>query len=265
MPTKAILLPRSCSPQGASPRCNLPAGPKGITIYAIGDIHGRLDLLDTIHGEIDAELANFGRRRAVEIYLGDYIDRGPNSAGVLSRLIGRSRAAYTIFLRGNHEQLLMDFLAGAPCLEDWKEVGAVPCLRSYGLAPELLSSDATQTQVREALASCLPAEHSQFLSDTAPYCETGHYLFVHAGVRPGIKLENQTRDDILGIRDDFLDFVGDHGRIVVHGHTPVLSPDFRLNRINIDTGAYATNCLTCLRIGEDGPRILHSTGRATVL
>jgi serine/threonine protein phosphatase 1 len=247
----------------SSQRCELPAAPKGVTIYAIGDIHGRLDLLDTIHGEIEADRANSCRGRTAEIYLGDYIDRGPDSAGVISRLIVRSREVYAIFLRGNHEQMLLDFLAGEPCLEMWKGLGAIPCLLSYGLTPDLLSA-APQAQVRQTLASLLPAEHRQFLSDTAPYCETDCYLFVHAGVRPGIKLEKQSPDDLLGIRGAFLDFIGDHGRIVVHGHTPVLTPDFRPNRINIDTGAYARNCLTCLRIGEDGPRVLHSTGQVAI-
>src|SRR5262245_37259948 len=108
---------RTSSARDALPRYELPAGPKGITIYAIGDIHGRLDLLDTIHGEIDADRANSGQIRTAEIYLGDYIDRGPDSAGVISRLIARSRGVYTIFLRVNHEQMLLDFLAGNPCLE----------------------------------------------------------------------------------------------------------------------------------------------------
>ena len=250
---------RTPGSQGPLPQCDLPAAPEGVTIYAIGDIHGRLDLLDAVHAAIDADRTNSCQRSTAEIYLGDYIDRGPDSAGVVSRLIARSREVYTIFLRGNHEQMFLDFLAGETCLEMWKGLGGIPCLLSYGLAPDLLSPEAPQAQVRQTLASLLPAEHSQFFLDTAPYCETDCYLFVHAGVRPGIKLENQTRDDMLGIRSAFLDFLGDHGRIVVHGHTPVLAPDFRPNRINIDTGAYATNCLTCLRIGKDGPRILHST------
>jgi serine/threonine protein phosphatase 1 len=112
--------------------------------------------------------------------------------------------------------------------------------------------------VRGEIVSRLPEDHYQFLTNTAAYCETERYLFVHAGVRPGIKLESQAREDILGIRDAFLDFDGDYGWIVVHGHTPVLAPDFRSNRINIDTGAYVTNHLTCIRIGENGPHVLNS-------
>jgi serine/threonine protein phosphatase 1 len=257
------MLPQGRSPdcRGTQSSCQLPPAPKGVTIYAIGDIHGRLDLLEMVHREIDADKASSHPRRAAEIYLGDYIDRGPDAAGVISRLIDRSRDVYAIFLRGNHEQMLLDFLAGEPCFEMWKAVGAVPSLLSYGLEPSLLCHEGPHDKVRRALASQLPVEHQQFLSNTAPYCETGRYLFVHAGVRPGTKVEDQARDDLLGIRDAFLDFDGDHGSIVVHGHTPVMAPDFRPNRINIDTGAYATNCLTCLRIGEEGPRVLYCTGR----
>lgn len=233
----------------------LPAGPKGVTIYAVGDIHGRLDLLDSIHREINTDKIHCRHRRVAEIYLGDYIDRGPQSAGVISRLIARSRETYTIFMRGNHEQLLLDFLSGLPCFEAWKAVGAIPTLLSYGLSPEFLE-EASDARIRRALGSSVPDEHREFILQTAPYCQTGRYLFVHAGLRPGIRLEEQTRDDLLGIRRDFLEFAGDYGWIVVHGHTPVRDPDFRSNRINIDTGAYTTNRLTCLKIGEDGPRVL---------
>jgi serine/threonine protein phosphatase 1 len=187
----------------------------------VGDIHGRLDLLDSIHREINTDKNHCRHRRVAEIYLGDYIDRGPQSAGVISRLIARSRQTYTIFMRGNHEQLLLDFLSGLPSFEAWKAVGAIPTLLSYGLSPEFLE-EASDARIRRALGSSVPDEHREFILQTAPYCQTGRYLFVHAG----------------------------------HGHTPVRDPDFRSNRINIDTGAYTTNRLTCLKIGEDGPRVL---------
>ena len=153
---------------------------------------------------------------------------------------------------------MLDFLWGRDCLNLWKAVGAVPSLLSYGLPAKLLSGEATQEQVRAALAWSLPGEHIDFLLHTGRYCKVEPYLMVHAGIRPGVRLEDQQAADLFGIRGDFLDYEGDLGCIVVHGHTPVMEPDFRYNRINIDTGAFVTNRLTCLRIGEDGARVLCS-------
>ncbi len=233
-----------------------PPAPRGTTIYVVGDIHGRLDLLKQVHHEIDLDKARSKPRQPVEVYLGDYIDRGPDSAGVVSLLLGRALDARMIFLRGNHEQLLLDFLEGADCLEEWRDVGAVPSLLSYGVPAALLSRDAPGKDVRRALAERVPSEHVRFYAETGTYVDAAPYLLVHAGIRPGIKLQRQALGDLLGIRGEFLEFEGDFGRIVVHGHTPVLQPDLRPNRINIDTGAFATNRLTCLKIDEKGPRVL---------
>jgi serine/threonine protein phosphatase 1 len=225
-------------------------------MYVIGDIHGRLDLLKNVQRSIDADKRKAGTNQTVEIYLGDYIDRGPQSSEVLSALIGRATSTYAVFLRGNHEQLLLDFLEGQDLLDQWKTIGAVPTLLSYGLEPKLLASDTPEERVRGALAQRFPPEHFNFLADTGSYCAVDAYLMVHAGIRPGVRLEDQRATDLFGIRNDFLDYEGDLGPIVVHGHTPLKEPDFRPNRINIDTGAFATNRLTCLKIGEDGPSVL---------
>ena len=233
-----------------------PPAPDGRTVYVIGDIHGRLDLLKQIHSSIDEDKLSSGTAQTVEIYLGDYVDRGPQVADVISALIRRANDTYAVFLRGNHEQLMLDFLEGRDCLNQWKAVGAVPSLLSYGLPAKLLSGEATPEQVRTALAWSLPQEHIDFLLHTGWYCAVEPYLMVHAGIRPGVRLEDQQAADLFGIRGDFLDYEGDLGWIVVHGHTPVTEPEFRYNRINIDTGAFATNRLTCLRIGEDGARVL---------
>jgi serine/threonine protein phosphatase 1 len=235
-----------------------PPGPKGIAIYVIGDIHGRLDLLKKVHHQIDQDKGVSKPRQPVEVYLGDYIDRGPESAGVVSHLLARALDARMIFLRGNHEQFLMDFLEGADCLDEWKDVGAVPSLLSYGVPPALLSRDARQREVRRALADRVPPDHARFYAETETYLDAAPYLLVHAGIRPGTKLQQQALGDLLGIRGEFLEFDGDFGRIVVHGHTPVLQPDLQANRINIDTGAFATNKLTCLKIDEKGARVLSS-------
>jgi Calcineurin-like phosphoesterase len=237
-------------------KVSYPPAPEGRTIFAVGDIHGRLDLLEKVQRQIDEDKGKLGPTRAVEVYLGDYIDRGPDSAGVISNLIRRGRRTEAIFLRGNHEQALLDFIEGEHCLEEWRTFGGIPTLLSYQLDPGLLSRDVPEDKVRAALNASLPGEHRQFYADTGRYCDAAPYLFVHAGIRPDVKLEDQSLMDLLTIRATFLDFRGDFGRIVVHGHTPVAEPDMRPNRINVDTGAFATNHLTCVKIDERGAHVL---------
>jgi serine/threonine protein phosphatase 1 len=243
--------PRALHEPGGS----YPPAPEGLVIYAIGDIHGRADLLDRIHGLIDGDDAAGKARRKVEVYLGDYIDRGPEPATVISRLIHRAGRTHAVFLRGNHEQFLLDFLDGVDCWAEWRAVGCITSCLSYGMEPDLLALNAPTEAVRRALAQNLPHDHLRFYADTGSYCCIGPYLFVHAGVRPGIAVEAQAPADLLNIRRSFLEFEGDLGYVVIHGHTPVDTPDLRKNRINIDTGAFATNRLTCLRIDCNGVRI----------
>jgi serine/threonine protein phosphatase 1 len=233
-----------------------PPSPEGSTIYAIGDIHGRADLLDQIHRLIDADTTTSKAAQKVEIYLGDYIDRGADSAAVVSRLINRAGQTSAIFLRGNHEQLLLDFLDGKDCWPEWKTIGGATFCLSYGIRPDLLDRYVPSDEIRQALFEALPADHLRFYADTGSYCSAGAYLFVHAGIRPGIRLKDQLSKDLMGIRGSFLKYRGDFGYIVVHGHTTVKAPDLRENRINIDTGAFATNRLTCLRIDCDGISVL---------
>lgn len=192
----------------------------------------------------------------LEIYLGDYIDRGDDSRAVVELLIERSQTTKTVFLRGNHEQFLLDFLAGTLDFSIWKRVGAFSTLRSYNIQVGQFGFSTSQNVLRSALEKALAPKHGQFYSDTVPYYVAGPYLFVHAGVRPGILLEQQHPADLMGIRRQFLQFEGSFGHVVVHGHTPVQAPEFKRNRINADTGAYSTGRLTCLRIGPDGPRVL---------
>jgi serine/threonine protein phosphatase 1 len=232
-------------------------------MYVVGDIHGRVDLLAAVHQRIDEDKVRTRPERTVEIYLGDYVDRGPDPAGVVSRLIERGQSTYALFLRGNHEQLLLDFLDGRDCLEQWQTLGGIATMLSYGVPTSLLSRPPSADAVRASLIQALPEAHKTFYQQTGSYVRASPYLAVHAGVRPGVTLEDQTVGDLLGIRQDFLDFQGDLGFIVVHGHTPVMTPDLRRNRINIDTGAFATNRLTCLRIGEDGAQVLGDEGTRT--
>jgi serine/threonine protein phosphatase 1 len=233
-----------------------PPAPDRLVLYLIGDIHGRLDLLRDVHRQIDTDKARRAGEPAREIYLGDYIDRGPSSSGVISQLLERAARVDTVFLRGNHEQMLLDLLDGHDCLEDWLHVGGTATLLSYGVAPRLLARLVSPSAIRRQLEAALPAEHRRFYEKTQLYARLGPYLAVHAGLRPGIPLEAQTEMDLLCIRREFLQHAGDLGFIVVHGHTPVMAPELRPNRINIDTGAFATNRLTSLRIDADGAHIM---------
>jgi len=245
-------------PQAAPVR--YPPAPDDFTVYIVGDIHGRLDLLLDVQRRIDEDMARLDRGRAVEVYLGDYIDRGPDPAGVVSRLIDRARSVHTVFLRGNHEQLLLDFLDGKDCLDQWIAVGGNTTMLSYGLALGAPAHLLAGVVIRRKLGQAIPREHRLFYENTGSWIRLGGYLAVHAGIRPGVPLEEQKPADLLGIRQRFLKSEGDFGFVVVHGHTPVMAPELLPNRINIDTGAFATNLLTCLKIDADGPRVLPVEG-----
>jgi serine/threonine protein phosphatase 1 len=236
-----------------------PPAPGGLTLYLVGDIHGRRDLLRDMHQRIDGDKARRGGAPAREIYLGDYIDRGPSSAGVISELLDRAAHVDAVFLRGNHEQMLLDLLDGHDVLEDWLHVGGTATLLSYGVAPRLIARLVSPAAIRRQLAAALPAEHRRFYEGTQLYARLGPYLAVHAGLRPGLPLEAQSAMDLLCIRREFLQYTGDLGFIVVHGHTPAIAPELRPNRINIDTGAFATNRLTTLRIDADGAHIMQTS------
>ena len=228
-----------------------PRVPEGVRIYAIGDIHGRADLLDKVLKRIDADLATNPVPLAIEVYLGDYIDRGPASREVLDQLIARNRTFRTVFLKGNHETYLTSFVTNPPILEDWQRYGGLETLMSYGLTPTINADANAQTQLAAALDQALPESHRRFLSNLKSSFTCGDFFFAHAGVRPGIPLAKQREEDLLWIRQDFLLCEEDFSKIIVHGHTPVPQPDIRSNRINIDTGAFATGQLTCLRLEED--------------
>jgi serine/threonine protein phosphatase 1 len=225
-----------------------PRLPEGIRIYAFGDIHGRADLLKEMFTEIDADLARSPASRSIEVYLGDYIDRGPYSAYTLDLLIERSRDREAIFLKGNHEAYFLEVLSDPTRLEGWRQFGGLQTLMSYGIQPSLNPDAAEQTELIRTLNEVVPHEHLAFLRGLRPSFVCGDFFFVHAGVRPGIPLNEQQESDLLWIRNDFLDSEANFGKFIVHGHTPVRQPDLRSNRINIDTGAYATGNLTLLKI-----------------
>lgn len=225
-----------------------PRLPDGIRIYAFGDIHGRADLLSDLLGVIDQDMARSPPVRAIEVFLGDYIDRGPDSRGVLDLLLRRSKQRETVFLRGNHEAVLLEMLQGSPRLIDWRQFGLTETLRSYGLRPSLSPTMEEQMALRSELSQRIPEEHLTLLRSLPLSFACGDFFFVHAGIRPGIPLDEQSEEDLLWIRKDFLDSNRNFGKYIVHGHSPVMQPDIRPNRINIDTGAYATGNLTLLTI-----------------
>jgi serine/threonine protein phosphatase 1 len=231
-----------------------PQLPEGIRIYATGDIHGRSDLLKETFTAIDADIAQNPVSRSIEVFLGDYVDRGPDSAHTLDLLIERGRHRETVFIKGNHEAFLLEVLRDPSKLEDWRQFGGLQTLMSYGLQPTLNPDAAEQTDLIKAFAAAMPRDHLTFLESLKPSFVCGDFFFVHAGVRPGIPLKEQQESDLLWIRNEFLDSDEDFGKFIVHGHTPVQKPDIRPNRINIDTGAYATGNLTLLTI--QGSRML---------
>jgi serine/threonine protein phosphatase 1 len=220
--------------------------PEGVRVYAVGDVHGRADLLEQIFAGIDADLTARPADVTIEIFLGDYIDRGPASSGVLDHLIERRHSHPTFCLKGNHEAYMMEFLQDPAILDEWSRYGGLETLLSYGLTPSLNLDPDEKARLANALARALPDKHRHFLSSLRTTFTCGDFYFVHAGVRPGVPLEQQTEEDLLWIREDFLIHEEQFAKVIVHGHTPVPDSDIRPNRINIDTGAFATGRLTCL-------------------
>jgi serine/threonine protein phosphatase 1 len=228
-----------------------PSLPDGIRIYAISDIHGCADLLQKMFTVIDRDLETIGSVRAIHVFLGDYIDRGPESSRTIDLLIDRSRKYESVFLKGNHEAFLFEALKNPAQLQDWKQFGGLQTLTSYGLRPSLNPDPAEQSELMKQLAQNIPAHQRRFFNNLRLRFLCGDFFFVHAGVRPGVPLAEQQEQDLLWIREEFLASEEHFAKYIVHGHTPVRAPDIRFNRINIDTGAYATGNLTLLVIQGD--------------
>lgn len=234
------------------PAKHKPQLPEGVRIYAISDIHGCAHLLKPMLRVIDADLAHSRPPDAIEVFMGDYIDRGPDTRSTLDILVERSRRGNAIFLKGNHEAFLVNVFEDPSLFDDWLRVGGAQTLMSYGLAPDS-RQDGPAELLRELLRA-MPPEHVEFLDNLRLTFTCGDFFFVHAGVRPGVALSEQQEGDLLWIRDEFLQSEEHFGKYVVHGHTPVRSADVRDNRANIDTGAYATGNLTLMSI--QGSRML---------
>jgi len=225
-------------------------------IYVIGDIHGRLDLLDMLIGKIDADLKSAPTPEPLTVTLGDYIDRGPNSRGVLERLAHNPFPMPYLPLKGNHEELLTTFLDDPSILGKWRRLGGLETLHSYGVPVSSLMVGTGFEEAAARLRAALPEEHLRFVSSLKLSASSSSYFFCHAGVRPGIPLDRQSAADLLWIRQEFLNSKMNFGKRVVHGHTPTERPEVLPNRINIDTGAYATGRLTCLVLEGNQHRFL---------
>lgn len=224
-----------------------PSVPEGTAVYAIGDIHGRADLLSDLLRTIASDAAGAKAPHRRLVFLGDYVDRGPAVPRVIDILLDLADGATATFLRGNHEQMMIDFLEDADTLHGWVANGGDATLEGYGLHPFQ-----HRRALHHALCDRLPPRHRRFLTDTTFSLAVGDYFFVHAGVRPGVPLDRQTPQDMMWIRGRFLNCTDDFGKVVVHGHTIVDAPEVRANRIGIDTGAVMSGHLTCLALtGRD--------------
>jgi serine/threonine protein phosphatase 1 len=225
------------------------AVPEGTRVYAIGDVHGRLDLLQDLHEQVRYHAREYPIGRAVVVHIGDYIDRGYQSRQTVDYLLGSPLPGFDMVnLLGNHERTLLEFLDDISVGPGWLRYGGRETLFSYGIAwdRDLASDEECLLRIQGELRCKLPEDHRRFFSALPLTHQEGDYLFVHAGVKPGIPLERQASDDLLWIRDEFLNSTADHGKVVVHGHSISESPVLRPNRVGIDTGAFATGRLTCL-------------------
>jgi serine/threonine protein phosphatase 1 len=239
-----------------------PRGKEGARAYAVGDIHGRLDLLEQLLSTIESDIASRPPRRNFIVFLGDYIDRGPESSGVIERLrtYEPPQGTRAVFLSGNHEEVLLRLLQGEKkILASWLKFGGAECAASYGMDAESLCL-VEEEDALELLRAKVPPAHRQFLEECHDTFRFGDYLFVHAGIRPGIGVEEQDRYDLRWIREPFLSDSKEHGFTVVHGHTIVSRVEERPNRIAIDTGAYHSGILTALAV-EDERRWYLATSR----
>jgi serine/threonine protein phosphatase 1 len=228
-------------------------------LYVIGDIHGRIDLLDGMIDKIYHDVAKFPIGNCLTVTVGDYVDRGPDSWRVVDRLAHDPFPTEFIGLRGNHDQLFEAFLRNPSIADKWRRLGGLETLHSYGVPIEGLMRGENYELAAEALSASLPKAHRQFFSSLREWWAVDDYFLCHAGVRPGIPLLQQCTEDLLWIRQPFLSSKADFGKIVVHGHTPVLEPELLPNRINIDTGAYITGRLTCAVLEAKHVRFLAVT------
>ncbi|MGH6958721.1 MAG: metallophosphoesterase family protein [Caulobacteraceae bacterium] len=234
----------------------------GRTIYAIGDVHGCSKLLEQLLASIVKDAATAGGpQRPVVVLMGDYVDRGEDSRGVIDQAVALAQSGrFEVHaLKGNHEDTLLAFLTDPAVGPTWADFGGLETLASYGVAPPRPRAGAAAwAKASEDLGEALPPAHLAFFSRLELTVSFGDYLFVHAGVRPGVPLARQSEHDLLWIRDEFLRASAPSEKTVVHGHTPELEPFLGAHRIGIDTGAYATGVLTAVKLRDAERSVLQA-------
>ena len=247
---------------GRPAKAREPSLAAGYRVYAIGDVHGRHDLLSELLAAIERDMARRAAARQVIVFLGDLIDRGPASAEVIAMLRAYRRPGVgLVFLAGNHEEVLLRILDGEEQLVgDWLRFGGAQCIQSYGVDPARLRRMSSASAV-EVIRSAIPPADQQFLRGFDDTFRAGDYLFVHAGIRPGLPMAEQSQLDLRWIREPFLKASADHGFVVVHGHTISEKVEERTNRIGLDTGAYRSGILTAMGL-EGSSRWFLQTGQA---
>lgn len=221
--------------------------PNNHRLYCVGDIHGRLDLLQEVHQKIECDALNFDGAKIL-VYLGDYIDRGMHSKQVIDCLLENIFFDFKkVFLLGNHEQVMLQFLLSkdASIAHDWFKFGGLSTLVSYGVNVRGIPTSKDLERLRVEFREKLPATHLDFFEHLVLNYEIGGYFFVHAGVRPKVKLQRQRPEDMLWIREEFLNSDVFHGKVIIHGHSVTEEPEIHHNRIGMDTGAYSSGRLTC--------------------
>ena len=235
------------------------ATPDGMRLYAIGDVHGRADCLADLLDLIETEIA---RDRPADwrlIFLGDYVDRGTDSAGVIEMIASRTRTDRRyVALKGNHDKVFAEFLAGPAMWAQFLDFGGESTALSYGVEIDF-STDETIRRSRDALLAAVPETHLVFLNGLRLSASIGDFFFCHAGIRPDVPLDMQSEHDLIWIRHEFHDHAGLYPKLVVHGHTPHDEPEVRTNRVNIDTHAFATGRLTALAMDGREKRFLETS------
>ncbi|MGC1303406.1 MAG: metallophosphoesterase family protein [Caulobacteraceae bacterium] len=244
------------SPRRASPS-RYERSTEGMLVYAIGDIHGRADLLANLLARIDEDSAGSDAPRRL-VLLGDYVDRGPGSREVIELLVQlKSRGDEVVHLLGNHDATLLDFLMDPQVGPTWCAHGGLQTLMSYGVQPPAVGADyAAWVHARSMFLKALPQSHKEFFTSAQLQWQIGSYFFSHAGVRPQTTLAEQSRRDLLWIRKDFIDDTRPLEKIIVHGHTPAMAVHVDDRRIGVDTGAYATGVLAAVRLLDAEIRII---------
>jgi serine/threonine protein phosphatase 1 len=225
-------------------------------VYCVGDIHGRDDLLREVAERVGADMKTQSFDQAVTVFLGDYVDRGPGSMRVVEQLASAKWPTPIIALAGNHEDFLLTFLEDARFLAFWRSQGGLETLHSYGVDVGAAMAGRGFEEAQAAFTARFPKHHRDFLKALKTSAVIGDYFFCHAGVRPGVPLDRQDREDLLNIREPFLSSEAQHGKLVVHGHTPAVTPEIRPNRIGIDSAAFATGRLACLVLEKAERRFL---------